>query len=81
MPTSGMLRRMALVRADISEEHIACIIMVTRIVEIGTLAVTSEAIRSFETSVLIRATRRNIPEDGILHSHRREHFKSYLFNY
>jgi hypothetical protein len=35
-----------------------------------------EALRSSETSDLIRATRRNIPEDGIPHSHRRETFKS-----
>jgi hypothetical protein len=31
-----------------------------------------EALRFYETSVLKRATRYNIQEDGILHSHRRE---------
>jgi hypothetical protein len=42
MPSTGMLRRVALVRKDDSEERIASIIKVTRICELGTtLAVTS----------------------------------------
>jgi hypothetical protein len=36
-----------------------------------------EAIRSSETAVHTRSTRRHIPEDDILHSHRRENLKSY----
>jgi hypothetical protein len=36
------------------------------------------AICSFETSVLTRATRRNILEDGIPHSHHRQSLKSYI---
>jgi hypothetical protein len=69
-----MLRRVALVRTDVSEELSASFIRVTRIGELGTtLAVTS----SSETSDLTKATRRNIPEDDILHSHRREDLKSH----
>jgi hypothetical protein len=36
-----------------------------------------KALHSSETTVLTRATWRNIPEDGTLHTHRRENFKSY----
>jgi hypothetical protein len=73
-----MLRRVAFVRTDVSEEISASFIRVTRIGELGTLAVTlMEAPSSSETPVLTRSTRRNNPEDTIHHSHRRENLKSY----
>jgi hypothetical protein len=68
--SSGMLYRVALVRTDVSEESSASFIRVTKIGELGTtLAATSNR----------RTLRRlrNIPEDDILHSHRRENLKSY----
>jgi hypothetical protein len=37
-----------------------------------------EATSSSETSVLTKVTQRNIPEDGIPHSHRRQNLKSYI---
>jgi hypothetical protein len=93
MASSGVLRCVALVRTDVSEELSASFITVTRIGGLGTtLTVTSnwhsvrqllvtvsvvpsslilvtlmkEALSSSETSVLIRATQCNIPEDVIL---------------
>jgi hypothetical protein len=108
MVSSGMLRRVALVRTDVSEESGASFIRVTRNGElelqptyaakkyhlvflrsvrrllVAACVVPSSAILvtlmketpgSSETSVLTRATRRHIPEDTILHSHRRENLK------
>jgi hypothetical protein len=77
MVSSGMLSRVALVRTDVSEELSASSIRVTRIGELGkTLTVTSN-----RRTLLRRATRRNIPEDTLLHSHRRDKLKSYKSHY
>jgi hypothetical protein len=69
MASSGMLRRVILLRTDVSEVLSASFIRVTRIGELGTtilITLMKEALSSSEKSVLTRATRRNIPEDARL---------------
>jgi hypothetical protein len=79
MVSSGMLCRVALVRTDVSEELSASFIRVTRIGELGTtLAVTSNW-RTLRKNTKWEGTPfSNLPEDTILHIHRRENLKSYI---
>jgi hypothetical protein len=86
-----MLSCVALVRADVSEEHIASIIRMTKVGElVKALAVTGNRStlndschpddagdKFLRNIVLTRATRCKIPEDGILQCHRSNYVKSY----
>jgi hypothetical protein len=76
MVSSGMLRHVDLVRTDVSEELSDPFIRVTRIGELGTtLVVTSN-----RGTLRRNTTRRNIPEEAILHSHSRENLKFHNIN-
>jgi hypothetical protein len=63
MPSSGMLRRVALVRTHVSEELSASIIRLTRISELGTLAVTSNR-RTLRRNTFFIVRRACNPEEG-----------------
>jgi hypothetical protein len=89
---TGMLRRVAIARTNVSEGSITSITKMTRIGELGAPLVVISNLSTLlacypdeggdtflRNAVLTRATRRNIPEDGILHSHRRINRKSYLY--
>jgi hypothetical protein len=59
MASSGMLRRVALVRSDVSEELSPTIIRVTIIGELGTtLAVTNKRLTLRRNTVFLRSVRR-----------------------
>jgi hypothetical protein len=75
MVSSGLLRRVALVGTDVSEEPGASFTRVTKIGELGTTQATTSNRRTQRRNT----TRRNNPEDTILHSHRREKLKSYKY--
>jgi hypothetical protein len=73
MASSGMIRLVTLVRTGVTEQPMHAVASygyVPRSPILFTLIM--EAPRYSETSLLARATRRNIPEDAIIHSHPRE---------
>jgi hypothetical protein len=62
MPSSGMLRRVALVRTDVFLRSVRRLLVTANVVPSLPIFVTlmMETLNSFETLVFTRATRRNI---------------------
>jgi hypothetical protein len=82
MTSSGMLRRVALVRTDVSEELSASFIRVTRISELGTtLAVTSnrhENLKSYISLTEKSCVSNEVRNLFLYYSYLREILKSYI---
>jgi hypothetical protein len=72
MPSSGMWRRVYLVWTDVSEERI------TSIFRVVNPRARNQREQVAADSVRTRFTRRHIPENGILHTHRYENLKFYI---
>jgi hypothetical protein len=66
MASSRMLRRVALVRTDVSDERNAPIIRVTWIIELGTLAVTTNRCTHFFAACVGLLVAANVPSSRIL---------------
>jgi hypothetical protein len=82
MPSSWMWRRVDILLTDVSDGHSVYSYQLTLIYRSWiSYTLKMEAIRSSETSVNKISTRHHTPEDGILHSHRRENLKSYICKY
>jgi hypothetical protein len=88
MSSSGIWRREALVRTDVSgnisppssggKVTASCYILLTSFLARWFFTLMAEAKISTETSDHTKTTPRSIPEDCSLHSHRRQNLKSYM---